>query len=152
MANNLGIDFGTHELRLAILDEGQPRLLGTVIPMWKAARLDHSGYAIPLKVELDDEQPIRLGSASLSRADLATRIFSHVRNEAEKILGDSVTGCVIGITSQAGNLHRQILRSATRKAGFRSFGLINETLAVAWSQSPTPEKDRQFLIYNMGAK
>lgn len=149
MPASIGIDFGTHNLRMATLgEEGQFLALGSPFPVREVAGLG-PGPDPPIKSKLD--KATRMGNELVLSADLALRILRFLRTEAENLLTDDVGSCVINIPWQAGNIQRELLRSTTQKAGFRVVRLVSDSAAVALSQCNPSEGERKILIYSLGA-
>ncbi|MFZ5903252.1 MAG: Hsp70 family protein [Chloroflexota bacterium] len=151
MPTSIGIDFGTHSLRLASPGkDGRPQRVGNPIPIWRAVGLSQEPVGdLPIKTNLD--KVIRIGTEPVFLADFALRILQSVRAEAERYLKTKVEGCVTSICWQSGNMQREILRSTARKAGYKVTRLINDSAAVALSQCDPTEGERKILVYSLGA-
>ncbi len=151
MSASIGIDFGSTCLRLATVRDGKPQTLGEPIPLWQAAGLAHDpGPEQVIKQRLYGDQPIALAGRMVPAEELAFILLGYCRRAASTALNDSVDACVITVDSQTGSLTRNRLREAAKTAGFSAARLVNETAAVALSQSD-PAEPLTVLIFSLGA-
>ncbi|HOD44292.1 MAG TPA: Hsp70 family protein [Anaerolineaceae bacterium] len=151
MPASIGIDIGSTCLRLAAMRDGKPQPLGTPIPLWQAAGLQHDpGPEQGLKPRLLGDQPVTLAGRTLPPEELALRLLVHARQAAAGFLHESVEGCAMTVDSQTSSLVRNRLREASRTAGFSTARLVNETSAIALSQS-NPAETATILVYSLGA-
>ncbi len=152
MAASIGIDFGTRYCRLAYLRQGEAQPLGLPIPIWQAAGFETDpGVDLPLKQCIGETGPIPFGGQLIQCSELVMRVFGHLRDQAARQLNEEVVGCVVSVPTRAGHQRRDALRAAIRAAGFRAARLINQSAAIALSQSISSSGDWHALIYCLGA-
>lgn len=150
MPTAIGIDFGTTSVRTAHLaSTGQVELLGTPLPVWKLAGLPRLlTLALPLKANVASKASSGVNG---SWNEMALTVFTHLRLEAEKQLQTGVEGCVIGVPTQSGGLHREALRQCLQLAGFRAIRLINEPAAIALHHIHPADGEKKLLVFSLGA-
>ena len=152
MSALIGIDFGTSYLRMAMLKDGKPQPVGAALPIWQAAGFAQNlGVDLQLRSGLYDAAPIAVAGEKFPRQALAVRVLQAAKRQAEKTLDQALDGCVLCVPSRAGNLPRECLRQALKDAGFKVGRLLNETTAVALSQSRPSNADHTLLVFCLGA-
>ena len=143
---SLGIDFGSHEFRLAISQpEGGPRYLGA----GKFPREETRQWGTPLKLLLDGSGTAFPDRRLRQPDELAVRLLEGARHEASKQGLAPVTACAITVPCGYGARGRQHLQEAARMAGFENYRLVLEPMAVILANR-ADEFDKLAMAFSWG--
>lgn len=171
MSKIIGIDLGTTNSCVAIMEGGQP----TVIPTPEGARVTPSVVAFTkdgerLVGELAKRQAITnpdrtvrsikryMGSDHREKIDdhyytpqeLSAMILQKLKADAEAYLGEKVTKAVITVPAYFSDSQRQATKDAGRIAGLKVERIINEPTAAALSYGLDKDEDHIVLVYDLG--
>ena len=171
MSKIIGIDLGTTNSCVAIMEGGQP----TVIPTPEGARVTPSVVAFTkdgerLVGELAKRQAITnpdrtvrsikryMGSDHREKIDdhyytpqeLSAMILQKLKADAEAYLGEKVTKAVITVPAYFSDSQRQATKDAGRIAGLEVERIINEPTAAALSYGLDKDEDHIVLVYDLG--
>lgn len=158
----LGIDFGTTQCKLAYMDEfGQTNLIHNrdgAVATPSAVYFSQDGKVLVGQHALNNRilEPERvvyavkryLGSNNwtyrhpdtgerLSAVDIASKIFSALKEDAERHLGHEVSQAVVTVPANAGDGQRGKTREAAEMAGLKVLQIINEPEAAAIAYAGT---------------
>ncbi|MFI9461103.1 Hsp70 family protein [Streptomyces xiamenensis] len=167
----VGIDFGTTNSAIAVMEGGEVSLIpnahgahttpslvaltveGDALVGTAAERqaLTHPGYAErAAKLKLGTDWRIARGDVRLTAEDVAGLILARLRQDAEAYLGEPVTDVVLAVPAGFRRDQRAALVRAGERAGLNVLRLINEPSAAAMAYGPHQE-DRTVLIFDLGA-
>ncbi|WP_225798172.1 Hsp70 family protein [Streptomyces aculeolatus] len=167
----VGIDFGTRNSAVAVLEAGRARLIpnaqgahttpslvtltaeGDVLVGTPAERqtLTNPGHtARAAKLELGTDWHITRGGVRLAAEDVAGLILARLREDAEAHLGRPLTATVLAVPAGFRRNQRAALLRAGEQAGLPVMRLINEPSAVAMAYG-LHRDDCTVLIFDLGA-
>jgi len=172
MVKAVGIDLGTTNSVVAVLEGGEP----TVIPNAEGARTTPSVVALSKTGEVlvgevakrqavtNPDRTIRsvkrhMGEGSWRfRADgkefspqqISAFILQKLKRDAEAYLGDSVSQAVITVPAYFDDAQRQATKEAGQIAGLEVLRIINEPTAASLAYSLDKENDQTILVFDLG--
>jgi len=171
MAKAVGIDLGTTNSVVAILEAGEP----TVIPNAEGARTTPSVVAFSktgevlvgevakrqaitnpdrtirsVKREMGTSWSVDIDGHGYTPQEISARILQKLKRDAEAYLGDSVTQAVITVPAYFDDAQRQATKEAGTIAGLEVLRIINEPTAAALAYGLDKESDQTILVFDLG--
>ncbi|MFC9685899.1 molecular chaperone DnaK [Streptomyces sp. NPDC056948] len=176
MGRAVGIDLGTTNSVVAVLEGGEP----TVIANAEGARTTPSVVAFAKNGEVlvgevakrqavtNVERTARsvkryMGDASWRFPDqgdvdgtryraqeLSARVLQKLKRDAESYLGEDVTDAVITVPAYFDDAQRQATKEAGEVAGLKVLRIINEPTAAALAYGLDKENDQTVLVFDLG--
>ncbi|TMK21743.1 MAG: molecular chaperone DnaK [Actinobacteria bacterium] len=172
MAKVVGIDLGTTNSVVAVLEAGEP----TVIPNAEGARTTPSVVAFSKAGEIlvgevakrqaitNPDRTIRSIKREMGRKDwsldvdgkkwtpqeISAQILGKLKRDAESYLGDKVTQAVITVPAYFDDSQRQATKEAGTIAGLEVLRIINEPTAAALAYGLDKKKDETVLVFDLG--
>jgi molecular chaperone DnaK len=172
MAKAVGIDLGTTNSVVAVLEGGQP----TVIPNAEGARTTPSVVAFSKNGEVlvgevakrqaitNPDRTIRsikrhmgtdhksdIDGKNYSPQEISARVLQKLKTDAEAYLGDTVTEAVITVPAYFDDAQRQATKEAGQVAGLEVLRIINEPTAAALAYGLDKEgTDQTILVFDLG--
>ena len=172
MARAVGIDLGTTNSVVSVLEGGEP----TVIPNAEGARTTPSVVAFAKNGEVlvgevakrqavtNVDRTIRsvkrhMGTAwtvdidgkAYTAQEISARVLQKLKRDAEAYLGDSVTDAVITVPAYFNDAQRQATKEAGEIAGLNVLRIINEPTAAALAYGlDKGEKEQTILVFDLG--
>ncbi len=166
----VGIDLGTTNSEVAVVENGRPRVIAVdgdpILPsvvgladdgkllVGKPARNqyvlapDRTIKSIKRKMGADVKVP--LGDQQFRPQELSAMILRRLKEAAEKDLGKPVNKAVITVPAYFNDTQRQATREAGQLAGLEVVRIINEPTAAALTYTPDPTGNEKFLVYDLG--
>jgi molecular chaperone DnaK len=171
MAKAVGIDLGTTNSVVAVLEGGEP----TVIPNAEGARTTPSVVGFSKSAEVlvgevakrqavtNPDRTIQSVKRHMGRAwnteidgkqytaqEISARILMKLKRDAEAYLGEEVTQAVITVPAYFGDAERQATKEAGQIAGLEVLRIINEPTAAALAYGLDKEEEQTVLVYDLG--
>ncbi len=165
----IGIDFGTSNSVVANFQFGHAEVLPNHegqkwTPSVVTMRRDGSlAFGQEAKENYDEQRSIRsikriLGTPervpfvgqSLRTEQVATMLFSMLKRDAEKTLGESFIKAVVTIPANSKGLARHATKLCAGAAGMQVLTLINEPTAAAICYGLNAQEDQTVLVYDFG--
>jgi molecular chaperone DnaK len=171
MAKAVGIDLGTTNSVVAVLEGGEP----TVIANAEGARTTPSvvGFSktgeplvgevakrqavtnpdrtiISVKRHMGTDWKIDVDSKSFTSQEISARILMKLKRDAEAYLGEDVTEAVITVPAYFGDAERQATKEAGEIAGLTVLRIVNEPTAAALAYGLDKEGEQTVLVYDLG--
>lgn len=166
----IGIDLGTTNSAVAIVQDGKPRLLAKngqkIIPSvvahsaqagWLVGRpalnqyvLDPDNTIRSIKRKMGSEEKITVGGREFTPQEISAFILRELKTIAEEDLGQTVTKAVITVPAYFTNAQRQATKEAGSIAGLEVVRIINEPTAAALAYGLDHEEDQMALVYDLG--
>lgn len=165
----IGIDFGTSNSVVANFQYGQAEVLPnregqkwtpSVVTLRRDGTLSFGQEA---KENFDEQRSIRsikrilgtpervpLVGQQLRTEQIATMLFSMLKKDAEKTLGEAFTKCVVTIPANSKGLARHATKLCAGAAGMQVLTLINEPTAAAICYGLNAQQDQTVLVYDFG--
>src|SRR5688500_9931498 len=173
MAKAVGIDLGTTNSVVSVLEGGEP----TVIPNAEGARTTPSVVAFSkageilvgevakrqaitnpdrtirsIKRHMETDQKTDIDGKGWSPQEISARILMKLKADAESYLGDKVTEAVITVPAYFDDAQRQATKEAGQIAGLEVLRIINEptAAALAYGLDKEGEGDQTILVFDLG--
>ena len=168
MARAVGIDLGTTNSVVAVLEGGEP----TVIANAEGARTTPSVVAFARNGEVLVGQPAknqaitnvertvrsvkrRMGTdwrhEDYTAQEISARVLMKLKRDAEAYLGEEVTDAVITVPAYFEDAQRQATKEAGRIAGLTVLRIVNEPTSAALAYGLDKGSDEQtILVFDLG--
>ena len=171
MSKIIGIDLGTTNSCVAVMEGGEP----TVIPNAEGARTTPSVVAftkdgerlvgqiakrqavtnpdrtvISIKREMGTAHKVTIDGKSYTPQEISAMILQKLKSDAEAYLGETVTQAVITVPAYFNDSQRQATKDAGRIAGLEVLRIINEPTAASLAYGLDKEGSQKILVYDLG--
>ena len=171
MSKIIGIDLGTTNSCVAVMEGGQP----TVIPNAEGARTTPSIVAFTkngerlvgepakrqavtnadntissIKRDMGTDRGRTIDGKRYSPQQISAMILQKLKADAESYLGEKVTEAVITVPAYFNDAQRQATKDAGRIAGLDVKRIINEPTAAALAYGLDNEKEQKIMVYDLG--
>ena len=171
MAKTIGIDLGTTNSCVAVIEGGEPvvianaegnrttpsivafskngeRLVGQVAKRQAITNPDRTVSSI--KREMGTNYKVSIDDKKFSPEEISAMILQKLKADAEAYLGDTVTEAVITVPAYFTDSQRQATKDAGKIAGLNVKRIINEPTAAALSYGIDKENDQKVMVYDLG--
>ena len=174
MAKIIGIDLGTTNSCVAIMEGGEPavitnaegsrttpsvvgftkdgeRLVGQIAKRQAVANPENTIRSI--KSKMGENTSVEAGGKKYTPPEISAMILTKLKNDAEKYLGEKVTEAVITVPAYFNDAQRQATKDAGKIAGLDVKRIINEptAAALAYGLDKVQDQDGQkILVYDLG--
>ena len=171
MAKTIGIELGTTNSCVAVIEGGEPvvianaegarttpsvvafsktgeRLIGQVAKRQAVTNPDRTVSSI--KREMGTDYKVNIDGKSYSPQEISAMILSKLKADAEAYLGETVTQAVITVPAYFTDAQRQATKDAGKIAGLDVKRIINEPTAAALSYGIDKETDQKVMVYDLG--
>ena len=171
MAKTIGIDLGTTNSCVAVIEGGEPvvianaegtrttpsvvafsktgeRMVGQVAKRQAITNPDRTISSI--KREMGSDFKVAIDGKNLSPQEISAMILQKLKADAEAYLGDTVTQAVITVPAYFTDAQRQATKDAGKIAGLDVKRIINEPTAAALSYGIDKETDQKVMVYDLG--
>ncbi|MBQ4429719.1 MAG: molecular chaperone DnaK [Clostridia bacterium] len=170
MAKIIGIDLGTTNSCVAVLEGGEPvvitnpegsrttpsvvaikdgeRRVGQVAKNQAVANPDNTVSSI--KREMGTDYRRTIDGKSYTPQEISAMILAKLKQDAEAYLGETVNDAVITVPAYFSDSQRQATKDAGKIAGLNVLRIINEPTAAALAYGMDKEKNQKILIYDLG--
>ena len=170
MAKIIGIDLGTTNSCVAVLEGGEP----VVIPNAEGARTTPSVVAFKgserivgsaakrqaitnpdktissIKREMGTSYKKHIDGKDYTPQEISAMILQKLKQDAEAYLGEKITQAVITVPAYFSDSQRQATKDAGRIAGLDVLRIINEPTAAALAYGMDKETNQKILVYDLG--
>ena len=171
MAKTIGIDLGTTNSCVAVIEGGEPvvitnaegtrttpsvvafsktgeRMVGQVAKRQAITNPDRTISSI--KREMGSNHKTKIDDKDYSPQEISAMILQKLKSDAEAYLGDKVTQAVITVPAYFTDAQRQATKDAGKIAGLEVKRIINEPTAAALSYGIDKENDQKIMVYDLG--
>jgi molecular chaperone DnaK len=173
MAKAVGIDLGTTNSVVAVLEGGEP----TVIPNAEGQRTTPSVVAFSkageilvgevakrqaitnpdrtirsIKRHMGTDHQVDIDGKGWGPQEISARILMKLKSDAETYLGDKVTEAVITVPAYFDDAQRQATKEAGQIAGLEVLRIVNEptAAALAYGLEKGEGADQTILVFDLG--
>ena len=171
MGKIIGIDLGTTNSCVAVMEGGQP----TVIANTEGARTTPSVVAFTktgerlvgepakrqavtnadktissIKREMGKDYKVTIDDKKYSPQEISAMILQKLKADAEGYLGEKVTEAVITVPAYFNDAQRQATKDAGKIEGLDVKRIINEPTAAALAYGLDNEKEQKIMVYDLG--
>ena len=170
MAKVIGIDLGTTNSCVAVIEGGEPivianaeggrttpsvvafsktgeRLVGQVAKRQAITNPDRT--IVSIKRDMGSDKRINIDGKKYSPQEISAMILQKVKADAEAYLGEKVTQAVITVPAYFSDSQRQATKDAGKIAGLDVLRIINEPTAAALAYGMDKEEDQK-LVFDLG--
>lgn len=173
MGKVIGIDLGTTNSCVAVLEAGEPvvitnsegarttpsvvgfkkdgeRIVGQVAKRQAVANADRT--VISIKRHMGSDYKVKIDDKEYSPQEISAMILSKMKKDAEDYLGQPVTEAVITVPAYFTDSQRQATKDAGKIAGLDVKRIINEptAAALAYGLDKADKSTHKILIYDLG--
>src|SRR5690625_2615484 len=170
MAKIIGIDLGTTNSAVAVLEGGEP----TIIPnkegnrttpsvvsfkdgeiqvgeVAKRQAITNPNTVMSIKRYMGEDHKVEVEGKQYTPQEISALILQHLKGYAEDYLGEEVTNAVITVPAYFNDSQRQATKDAGRIAGLEVKRIINEPTAAALAYGMDKARgDRTIAVYDLG--
>ena len=171
MSKIIGIDLGTTNSCVAVLEGGEPK----VIPNAEGARTTPSVVAFKgdeemvgqiarnqavtnakntissIKRKMGTSEKVEANGKKYTPEEISAKILAKLKKDAEAYLGEKVTKAVITVPAYFNDAQRQATKNAGKIAGLEVERIINEPTAAALAYGLDKQDEMQtILVYDLG--
>ena len=171
MSKIIGIDLGTTNSCVAVMEGGQPtvivnaegsrttpsivaftktgdRLVGDAAKRQAVTNADHTIASI--KRHMGSDYRVDIEGKKYSPQEISAMILSKLKKDAENYLGEPVSDAVITVPAYFDDAQRQATKDAGRIAGLNVARIINEPTAAALAYGLDNESAQKIMVYDLG--
>src|ERR1700683_1200044 len=171
MARAVGIDLGTTNSVVAILEGGEPTvianaegsrttpsvvafaknsevLVGEVAKRQAVTNVDRTIRSV--KRHMGTDWTVTIDGKKFTPQQISAFILQKLKRDAEAYLGESVTDAVITVPAYFSDAQRQATKEAGQIAGLEVLRVINEPTAAALAYGLDKEADQTILVFDLG--
>lgn len=171
MAKVIGIDLGTTNSCVAVMEGGEPvviansegsrttpsvvafsktgeRLVGQVAK--RQAITNPERTIISIKRDMGTDRRVKIDDKQFTPQEISAMILQKLKADAEAYLGEPVTQAVITVPAYFSDSQRQATKDAGKIAGLEVLRIVNEPTAAALAYGLDKEHDQKIMVYDLG--
>ena len=171
MARAVGIDLGTTNSVVAILEGGEPTvianaegsrttpsvvafaknaevLVGEVAKRQAVTNVDRTVRSV--KRQMGTDWTINIDGKKFSPQQISAFVLQKLKRDAEAYLGEKITDAVITVPAYFNDAQRQATKEAGQIAGLNVLRIINEPTAAALAYHLDKEGEATILVFDLG--
>ena len=171
MSKMIGIDLGTTNSCVAVMEGGQPvvianaegsrttpsvvaftkegeRLVGQIAKRQAITNPDRTVSSI--KRQMGTNYKVSIDGKQYNPQEISAMILQKLKADAEAYLGETVTDAVITVPAYFSDAQRQATKDAGRIAGLNVQRIINEPTAASLAYGLDKEENHKILVYDLG--
>ena len=171
MSKVIGIDLGTTNSCVAVMENGEPvvipnaegarttpsivaftkngeRLVGQVAK--RQAVTNHDRTIISIKRDMGTDRKVKIDDKDYTPQEISAMILQKLKTDAENYLGEKVNQAVITVPAYFSDSQRQATKDAGRIAGLEVLRIINEPTAASLAHGFDKDTDQKIMVYDLG--
>ena len=171
MAKTIGIDLGTTNSCVAVIEGGEPvvianaegarttpsvvafsktgeRMVGQVAK--RQAVTNHDRTVASIKRHMGSDYKVDIDGKKYTPQEISAMILQKLKADAEAYLGGTVTEAVITVPAYFNDAQRQATKDAGKIAGLDVKRIINEPTAAALAYGVDKEAEQKVMVYDLG--
>lgn len=171
MAKTIGIDLGTTNSCVAVIEGGEPvvianaegarttpsvvafskdgeRMVGQVAKRQAITNPERTVSSI--KREMGTAHKVTIDGKNYTPQEISAMILQKLKADAEAYLGETVSQAVITVPAYFTDAQRQATKDAGKIAGLEVKRIINEPTAAALAYGIDKEDDQKVMVYDLG--
>lgn len=170
MSRIVGIDLGTTNSLVAVVENGRPHVLergGERLIPSVVGRADNGEIIVgqealnqyvlapertvrSIKRKMGTIEPVKLGDTSHTPEEISAFVLLHLKQMAEEVLGEKVDRAVITVPAYFNDAQRQATTRAGEIAGLEVVRIINEPTAAALVYGMDQQTNQNLMVYDLG--
>ena len=171
MSKIIGIDLGTTNSCVAVLEGGEPvvianaeggrttpsvvafsktgeRMVGQVAKRQAVTNADRTVASI--KRHMGENFKVSIDGKNYTPQEISAMVLQKLKADAEAYLGQPVTEAVITVPAYFSDSQRQATKDAGKIAGLEVKRIINEPTAAALAYGLDKDNDQKIMVYDLG--
>lgn len=171
MAKTIGIDLGTTNSVVAVMEGGKPtvianaegarttpsivgfsktgeRLVGQLAK--RQAILNPDKTIASIKRHMGDDHKTKIDDKNYTPQEISAMILRKLADDASAYLGEKVTSAVITVPAYFNDAQRQATKDAGKIAGLDVLRIVNEPTAAALAYGLEKQKPEKVLVFDLG--
>ena len=171
MAKTIGIDLGTTNSVVAVMEGGKPTVIAnaegsrttpSIVGFSKTgeklvgqlakrqAILNPDKTIASIKRHMGDDYKVNIDGKEYTPQEISAMILRKLADDASAYLGEKVTSAVITVPAYFNDAQRQATKDAGRIAGLDVLRIVNEPTAAALAYGLEKEKSEKVLVFDLG--
>ena len=171
MSRTIGIDLGTTNSCVAVMEGGEPviipnaeggrttpsvvafsktgeRMVGQIAK--RQAVTNHDRTISSIKRQMGTNYKVSIDGHKYTPQEISAMILQKLKADAEAFLGEPVTDAVITVPAYFTDAQRQATKDAGKIAGLNVQRIINEPTAAALAYGIDKEQSQKIMVYDLG--
>jgi molecular chaperone DnaK len=171
MARAVGIDLGTTNSVVAVLEGGEPTvianaegsrttpsvvafakngevLVGEVAKRQAVTNVDRTIRSV--KRQMGTDWSVKIDNKKFTAQQISAFILQKLKRDAEAYLGENITDAVITVPAYFSDAQRQATKEAGQIAGMNVLRIINEPTSAALAYHLEKENEATILVFDLG--
>ena len=171
MSRTIGIDLGTTNSCVAVMEGGEPviipnaeggrttpsvvafsktgeRMVGQIAK--RQAVTNHDRTISSIKRQMGTNYKVSIDGHKYTPQEISAMILQKLKTDAEAFLGEPVTDAVITVPAYFTDAQRQATKDAGKIAGLNVQRIINEPTAAALAYGIDKEAEQKIMVYDLG--
>jgi molecular chaperone DnaK len=171
MARAVGIDLGTTNSVVAVLEGGEPTvianaegsrttpsvvafakngevLVGEVAKRQAVTNVDRTIRSV--KRQMGTDWNVKIDGKKFTAQQISAFILQKLKRDAESYLGETITDAVVTVPAYFSDAQRQATKEAGQIAGLNVLRIINEPTAAALAYHLEKENEATILVFDLG--
>ncbi len=171
MAKVIGIDLGTTNSCVAVMEGGEPvvianpegnrttpsvvafsktgeRMIGQVAKRQSITNPERT--IISIKRDMGTDRKVPIDDKKYSPQEISAMVLQKLKADAEAYLGETISQAVITVPAYFSDAQRQATKDAGKIAGLEVLRIINEPTAAALAYGLDKEHDQKIMVYDLG--
>ena len=171
MAKTIGIDLGTTNSVVAVMEGGKPTVIAnaegsrttpSIVGFSKTgeklvgqlakrqAILNPDKTIASIKRHMGEDYKVNIDGKDYTQQEISAMILRKLADDASNYLGEKVTSAVITVPAYFNDAQRQATKDAGRIAGLDVLRIVNEPTAAALAYGLEKEKSEKVLVFDLG--
>ncbi len=171
MAKVIGIDLGTTNSCVAVMEGGEPvvipnpegnrttpsvlafsktneRLVGQVAK--RQAVTNPERTVMSIKRDMGTNKKVKIDDKDYTPQEISAMLLQKLKADAEAYLGETISQAVLTVPAYFSDAQRQATKDAGKIAGLEVLRIINEPTAAALAYGLDKESDQKILVFDLG--
>ena len=171
MAKTIGIDLGTTNSVVAVMEGGKPTVIAnaegsrttpSIVGFSKTgeklvgqlakrqAILNPDKTIASIKRHMGDDYKVNIDGKDYTPQEISAMILRKLADDASNYLGEKVTSAVITVPAYFNDAQRQATKDAGKIAGLDVLRIVNEPTAAALAYGLEKDKSEKVLVFDLG--
>jgi len=171
MAKTIGIDLGTTNSVVAVMEGGKPTVIAnaegsrttpSIVGFSKTgeklvgqlakrqAILNPDKTITSIKRHMGDDYKVNIDGKDYTPQEISAMILRKLADDASNYLGEKVTSAVITVPAYFNDAQRQATKDAGKIAGLDVLRIVNEPTAAALAYGLEKDKSEKVLVFDLG--